>query len=184
MISLLVVAGVLVTACIPLAFPYIRPVAVEGKLIRTMCVYPPPKSTLQVKVSGMELQFHSESMSLVTVIVPEGVKVAFTRRVFVSRSSASDSRREHAISEIHYYERDPFREGRLDASDPMIGASHKGWFNTVLERRFYVHADVSAEDLKGRFVQLPDLLINGQQVHLPEVEFIRKWWFALVPVNC
>ena len=168
-------------ACVPMTEVYYRPTAASGTAIKDLCAgLVAPSDTMRFRAGKAELRVKVVGSTLyVLVRVPAGSTVLFSSpEITVSMDG-----------QVQLYHLDRF--GYYDAAQgsstvPAIGPLVGGDIRTLVgptPRIFSSFLSLQREPSVG-VVQLPRLMVDGEEILLPPVSFTREKGFAIRPLNC
>lgn len=181
----------LMTACAPITETYFRPDAASGKIVKAWC--PPVQSFILFETHNLTVGFNISSpqkdRALVTITfeIPEKYNVQMIDR-FVEIHGASGINLKGELLGHTWVAAGRTAEISLDM--PMQGDTKKRMFDqTTLYGKtehayFFLRAEMAVVHAEKFFLKPPMFLVNGVNVDLPMITFIKTKETFVGPLNC
>jgi hypothetical protein len=189
-VFLIAFASVLLMSCVPLwVYDYYRPEAPGGTLEKSTCSGgsgPPRTITFErneVKLSVEAGETENGVTITVWMIIPKGKEVRLSSPIIRVSIMSSPRVFVGALKPFLYTGESPWK-----IEEPMVGDSTT--YSTIFGPRFsgkYFTMSTSIVMPKADTIRvnLPEVLINGQEVELPQISFRKSKSFEFFePVNC
>lgn len=186
-----VLSVMLLTACAPMTVNYYRPDAASGKVVRAWC--PPVHSVILIETHDVIVGFEISSpqkdrvLASITFEIPENHKVQLVDR-FVEIHSSTGVSSKGEISGRMWVAAGRTAEIQLDM--PMQGNTKKRLFDQITrygktEHAYYfLIADMAAVQSDRFSLKPPRFFVNGIQVDLPVITFVRTKETHIGSLNC
>ena len=181
----------LLTACAPMTVTYYRPDATFGKIVKAWC--PPVHSFILMEthdvIVGFKVSSSQKDQVLVTITleIPEKHKVQLMNRFVEIVGPTGVSLKSELYGHTWV---GVGRTAEFPLDMPMQGSTQKKMFEqTTLYGKtehayFFLRADMAAVQSEKFSLKPPVLLVDGIQIHLPVITFIRTEETFVGSLNC